>query len=227
MAVDGRLLADALELLVGEEQTWIVGGDTPEWREVLADYSNVQIADALEVPEGTRDTARWTARRSFFRSLQRYRNFANDRPRERRSPTAAAQRRLVDAGIILREREATPPDLGSVLRLVRRHGLTIAYTAGWLQVSEDISYRTIEDVFCGPGALGAEGFHGAAELARESDIDDAWREAFEALLIVHLQEYGIGGGRWLEVDELALQIGHQARASVGGHRVAGPHRVAS
>lgn len=227
MPVDGRLLADALELLVGEEQTWIVGGETPSWREVLHDYTNVQIGDALEVPKGRPQSRAWVARRSYFRSLQRYRNFANERPHERRAPTPAAQARLVDAGIILRNREATPDGLADVLRLVRRHGVTVAYIAGWLQISEDISYRTIEDVFCGPAMLGAAGFHGAAELARESDTEDDWRLAFEALLFVHLREYGIGGGQWLDVDELALQIGHQARASAVGHRVAGPHRVAS
>lgn len=227
MPPDGPLLADALALLVGESLSWLAGGE-PGWREVLDDYTNSQIADALAIPKGPRNSRAWTERRDFFRGLQRYRKYADDLPGQRRNPerSPGAVERLEDAGTILRERDATPPDLAGVLRLIRRHGLTVAWISGWARISEDVSYRTVADVFCGPGALSSAGFHGAAEGAGQTGGVTEWDRALDLLLEVWADSYGVAEWEWTEVDELAVQVGRQVGAEMGGHRVAGPHRVA-
>lgn len=205
----GDAIRDAIEALVGTEQTWIVGGEPPDYFEVLTDYTNQQIANGGGVASGPKGSERWKARRAFMRDLQRYRQGI-------RRPRAAMRERIEAAGLEARRREATPTTAADLVRLFRRHGLTVVYIAGVVIISDDESFREVEYVFCRPSALGA--FLRRLERAVRRDDPDVWRLTFEELFEAWRTAYGVPGFALDELDALELATGRQPEHA-GGRRV--------
>lgn len=209
------LTQDALEELVDVRAEFIVGGPPPSWLEVLSDYSNSEIADAAgyRTASGHRPRAgsqRWRDYRALMQDLSRYR-------RGVRHPDARRVARLERLGLKIKEREAEPHSIGEVLRLIRRHGVTVTYLAGVVRISADESYREVLNVFCRPSSLTDNGFHLAAERAASSDSPVDWLRAFEALFRTWRDAYGVPGFVLDELLVLELAIGRQPD-EMGGHR---------
>jgi len=118
----GEILENALAALVGRTATWIVEGAPPTFEEALAEYSNAELADTAGLEGGPVGSDARRERRTFMRSLQRYRNYLAGTGKESRRPSEASRIRLADLGRRRREREATPDGAGAVARLIRRHG---------------------------------------------------------------------------------------------------------
>jgi len=205
----GEILENALAALVGRTATWIVEGAPPTFEEALAEYSNAELADTAGLEGGPVGSDARRERRTFMRSLQRYRNYLAGTGKESRRPSEASRIRLADLGRRRREREATPDGAGAVARLIRRHGLTVTTLRGVIKISNDESYREVHNVFCRPSRLDAAGF-GA--------LGADYTAMIEALFYVWATAYGIPSAELRVLEVLTLEIGRQA-GEMGGRRV--------
>jgi hypothetical protein len=215
----GDLLQEQIDALVGVEATWIVQEAPPTFEEALEENTNAELADAEGLTGGPVGSAAWTARRSFMRSLQRYRNYLAGTGRESRNAPPRARLHVAGLGRRIRERSTTPQTPGALWRLIRAHGVTVTLLAGVIVISSDRSYREVRNVFCRPSDLRGR-FLNDLDVAIRYDNPTAWLVAGEELIRVWRVSYGVPGFTLDEIDVLELAVGRQP-GQAGGHRMRG------